>query len=253
VDFELGVFAVAGRRELEERTAGPFGGDQCIDTSVLAAKAQPRPALADVDGDQRSLAELTRSGSSSRTLLGGEGASNGYHGRNLRAPGGLVWMGPAIVHLEPRFKSRPLVEEATLTIGQLAAAVGLNASAVRYYERRGVMPVPERTSGQRRYRAEAISRLRTIQAAQQVGLSLSEITQLLAGADNGESAEVLRELAERRLPDVEALIERAQAMKGWLELAAECRCASLDICDLFASDGLSHAGRAVRVSLPGTR
>ena len=146
----------------------------------------------------------------------------------------------------------PLVEDATLTIGQLAAAVGLNASAVRYYERRGVMPVPERTSGQRRYRPDAIDRLRTIQAAQQVGLSLTEITQLLAGADNGESAKVLRELAERRLPDVEALIERAQAMKGWLELAAECRCTSLDICDLFASHGPSHAGRAVRASLAGT-
>jgi MerR family transcriptional regulator, redox-sensitive transcriptional activator SoxR len=138
------------------------------------------------------------------------------------------------------------VEEATLTIGQLATEVGLNASAVRYYERRGVMPVPERTSGQRRYRSDAIARLRTIQAAQQVGLSLTEITQLLAGADNGESAEVLRQLAERRLPDVEALIERAQAMKGWLELAAECRCASLDICDLFAADGPSPAGRAER-------
>jgi MerR family transcriptional regulator, redox-sensitive transcriptional activator SoxR len=138
------------------------------------------------------------------------------------------------------------VEEATLTIGQLAAAVGLNASAVRYYERRGVMPVPERTSGQRRYRPDAVARLRTIQAAQQVGLSLREITQLLAGADNGESAEVLRELAERRLPDVEALIERAQTMKGWLELAAECRCASLDICDLFAADDPARVERLVR-------
>jgi MerR family transcriptional regulator, redox-sensitive transcriptional activator SoxR len=133
------------------------------------------------------------------------------------------------------------VNEASLTIGQVAAAVGLNASAVRYYERRGVMPEPERSSGQRRYRPDAIARLRTIRAAQQVGLSLTEITQLLAGADNGESAEVLRQLAERRLPDVEALIERAQAMKGWLELAAECRCASLDICDLFAVDQPSHA------------
>jgi MerR family redox-sensitive transcriptional activator SoxR len=138
------------------------------------------------------------------------------------------------------------VEEATLTIGQVAAAVGLNASAVRFYERRGVMPLPERASGQRRYRLEAIARLRTIRAAQQVGLSLTEISQLLAGADNGESAEVLRELAERRLPEVEALIERAQVMKGWLELAAECRCASLDICDLFASADPSRVVRPVR-------
>ena len=136
-----------------------------------------------------------------------------------------------------------------LTIGQVATAVGLNASAVRYYERRGVMPQPERVSGQRRYRADAIARLRTIRAAQQAGLSLAEITQLLAGAEDGESAEVLRQLAVRRLPDVEALIERAQAMKAWLELAAECRCASLDICDLFAADDPVSARRAVRAVL----
>jgi MerR family transcriptional regulator, redox-sensitive transcriptional activator SoxR len=136
-----------------------------------------------------------------------------------------------------------------LTIGRVAAAVGLNASAVRYYERRGVMPQPERVSGQRRYRADAIARLRTIRAAQQAGLSLAEITQLLAGAEDGESAEVLRQLAVRRLPDVEALIEGAQAMKAWLELAAECRCASLDICDLFAADDPASARHAVRAAL----
>ncbi|MGH3091666.1 MAG: MerR family transcriptional regulator, partial [Gaiellaceae bacterium] len=117
-----------------------------------------------------------------------------------------------------------------LTIGKLAAAASVNASAVRYYERRGLMPEPNRISGQRRYGPDAIARLRTIRAAQHAGLSLEEIARLLAGADDGESAEALRELAERKLPDVKALIERAQTMKGWLELAAECRCASLDIC-----------------------
>jgi MerR family transcriptional regulator, redox-sensitive transcriptional activator SoxR len=142
------------------------------------------------------------------------------------------------------------MQNATFTIGQVAAAVGVNTSAVRYYERRGVMPQPERASGQRRYRADAIARLRTIRAAQQVGLSLTEITQLLAGADNGQSAAVLRELAERRLPDVEALIERAQKMKGWLELAAECRCASLEVCDLFAADDLRPARRHVSSARP---
>jgi MerR family transcriptional regulator, redox-sensitive transcriptional activator SoxR len=136
------------------------------------------------------------------------------------------------------------VDKATLTIGQVAAAVGLNASAVRYYERRGVMPKPVRSGGQRRYGRDAIARLRTIRAAQQAGLSLTEIRQLLAGADDGESAEVLRELAERKLPDVEALIERALAMKTWLELAAECCCASLDICDLFVSDDPSRAAQS---------
>ncbi len=142
---------------------------------------------------------------------------------------------------------------ATLTIGEVAAAVGVNASAVRYYERRGVMPLPERASGQRRYGPDAIARLRTIRVAQQVGLSLAEITQLLAGARDGKSVEVLRQLAERKLPDVEALIKRAQAMKEWLELAADCRCASLDVCDLFATDDPSNlaAAETVRVEREG--
>ena len=145
------------------------------------------------------------------------------------------------------------MDEQSLTIGELAAAVGLSASAIRYYERYGVMPEPDRTSGQRRYGPGAIARLRTIQAAQQAGLSLAEIAQLLTGAEDGEGAEVLRELAERRLPDIEALIERAQAMKVWLELAAECRCASLDLCDLFASDDPSHSANVAAPGSPSRR
>jgi DNA-binding transcriptional MerR regulator len=141
------------------------------------------------------------------------------------------------------------VEEATLTIGKLAAAGGVNASAVRYYERRGLMPQPERVSGQRRYGRDDIARLRTIRAAQHAGLSLDEVAQLLSGAEDGAAAEALRDLAERRLPDVEALIKRAEAMKRWFELAAECRCGSLDVCDLFADD----APRAPRATVAGTR
>ena len=121
-----------------------------------------------------------------------------------------------------------------MTIGDVASAAGLNASAVRYYERVGVLPAPERVSGQRRYGPETVHRLRTVQAGQQAGFSLDEIKQLLRGAEGGRAAEELRKLAERKLPDVDALIERAQAMKQWLELAAECRCGSLDVCSLFA-------------------
>ena len=119
------------------------------------------------------------------------------------------------------------------SIGEVAEAVGLNASAVRYYERVGLLPVPERVGGQRRYGSETVNRLRTIRAGQQAGFSLQEVGQLLRGADDGNAAEELRLLAERKLPDVDALIERAQAMKQWLELATECRCGSLDVCQLF--------------------
>lgn len=131
------------------------------------------------------------------------------------------------------------MEEPTLTIGELGAAAGVNASAVRYYERRGLMPEPERVGGQRRYGAAAVARLRTIRAAQQVGLSLHEVAQVLAATENGKDTAALRDLAERKLREIETLIERAEAIKRWLELAVECRCASLDACDLFAPDDLA--------------
>jgi MerR family redox-sensitive transcriptional activator SoxR len=144
-----------------------------------------------------------------------------------------MWL-VATFDLEPDFKSRDEME-ATLSVGQAAAAAGINASAIRYYERIGVLAPAERVSGQRRYTPETVDRLRTIQAAQQAGFSLDEITQLLRGAEDGRAAEELRVLAERKLPDIEALIDRAERMKRWLELATQCECGSLDVCQLFAS------------------
>lgn len=133
-------------------------------------------------------------------------------------------------------------QEELLTIGELAGRAGLNTSALRYYERVGLVEPAERVSGQRRYDASALDRLRTIGAAKQAGFSLDEVRRLLAGADDGRAAEELRELAERKLPEVEALIARVERMRGWLELARECRCGSLDVCDLFAEVPGAEAG-----------
>lgn len=138
-----------------------------------------------------------------------------------------------------------------MTIGEVAEAVGLNTSAVRYYERVGILPEAERVSGQRRYGPETVDRLRTVQAGQQAGFSLEEIKQLLRGAEDGHAAEELRQLAERKLPDVDALIERAQAMKEWLELAAECRCGSLDVCTLFTEPAVDTPRIEVIRAAPG--
>jgi MerR family redox-sensitive transcriptional activator SoxR len=129
------------------------------------------------------------------------------------------------------------MNDAAMTIGELAAAVGINTSAIRYYERTGVLPTAERVGGRRRYGPQTADRLRTIHAAQQAGFSLDEIKQLLRGADDGRAAEELRVLAEHKLPEIDALIERAELMRGWLELARECRCGSLDVCALFSAEG----------------
>src|SRR4029077_15225845 len=144
-------------------------------------------------------------------------------------------MGAASVGPEPGLRSREGAEmEATLPIGEVARRAGLNASAIRFYEKQGLLPEPERLGGRRRYGEEAVGRLGTIEVAKQAGFSLAEIGVLLESVDRGEPAhEQLQALAARKLPEIEALIERAEAMRGWLTVASDCGCESLDACALF--------------------
>lgn len=126
---------------------------------------------------------------------------------------------------------------SVLTIGEVAARAGLRTSAIRYYERIGLLPEPERSSGRRQYGADVLDRLAVIATARRAGLSLDDVRDLLDGVDAGEPAgERLQRLARRKLPEVEALIARAEAVRGWLLAAAECRCPTLDDCPLFEHD-----------------
>lgn len=125
--------------------------------------------------------------------------------------------------------------EETLSIGEVADRAGISVSAIRFYERRRLLPEPERVGGQRRYTASAVERLGIIASAKRAGFSLGEVGALLASIDAGAPAhEQLRALATRRLPEVDAQIERAQAMRSWLTAASSCRCQTLDACALFA-------------------
>ena len=118
-------------------------------------------------------------------------------------------------------------DEKTFEIGEVARRSGLRPSAIRYYESIGLLPEPERVGGRRRYTPEVLRTLSVIGTAQRAGLSLDEAGALLS------DSEKLREIAERKLPEVEALIERARLVQGWLEAAAGCRCPTLEECPLF--------------------
>jgi MerR family transcriptional regulator, redox-sensitive transcriptional activator SoxR len=144
------------------------------------------------------------------------------------------------------------VDEATLTIGQVAREAGLKTSAIRYYESVGLLPEPRRESGQRRYGDETLRRLRVIDVAKRAGFSLDEARVLLATGNGGPPAHAqLRDLAERKLPEVDELISRAQAMREWLLTASDCNCETLDVCGLF--DAGQSPAPAVRVTRVGTR
>ena len=73
-----------------------------------------------------------------------------------------------------------------LTVGQLAARVGVRADTIRYYERSGLLPEPNRTDGDhRRYGPADLDRMLFIRGAQRLGLRLAEIKVLLAVRDTG--------------------------------------------------------------------
>jgi MerR family transcriptional regulator, redox-sensitive transcriptional activator SoxR len=127
-----------------------------------------------------------------------------------------------------------LSSQELLGIGDVVRSTGKTASAIRYYEEIGLIAPPERISGRRRYRAEIVRELAIIDTAQRAGLSLEEIRLLLdASPHDRRSTELLREVAERKLPQLNEAIARAQAVRGWLEDAALCHCPTLDDCPLF--------------------
>jgi MerR family redox-sensitive transcriptional activator SoxR len=132
-----------------------------------------------------------------------------------------------------------------LTIGEVARRAGVKATTLRYYESLGVLPEPERVSGQRRYTVDVLRRLEIIDVAQRAGCSLEEIRDLL-GAAGEPVSQRLRALAERKLPESEALIERARAVHRWLEAASACDCETFDVCALFDDRALGPRDRERR-------
>jgi MerR family transcriptional regulator, redox-sensitive transcriptional activator SoxR len=129
------------------------------------------------------------------------------------------------------------MDDGTLTIGQVAKRAGLNLSAIRDYEAKGLLPEAPRVSGQRRYGEDTLARLGVIDVAKRAGFSLDDIRILLTADDAGEPAhERLQELARRKVPEVDELIARAERVRGWLQTATDCGCNTLDVCALFAQD-----------------
>lgn len=137
-------------------------------------------------------------------------------------------------------------------IGEVARRAGVRPSTLRYYERIGVLPSPERSNGRRLYDGEVLrevlDRLAVVGVAQQAGFAISEIRTLLDGfSEDTPPSERWRVLAREKLPEVEAQIERARGMKRFLERGLECECLRIEDCDLLlAENDLPREGRGLR-------
>jgi len=109
------------------------------------------------------------------------------------------------------------MSSSALTIGQFAQLVGLNPKTIRYYEEIGLLPQPPRNEvGYRLYFDEDLPRLRFIQRAKMLGLSLAEIKQLVDYADQGccgPLQEHLLALVEEKLAEVDRRLAELAAFQ----------------------------------------
>ena len=90
----------------------------------------------------------------------------------------------------------------TLTIGAFAKAAGVNVETIRFYQRKGLLPEPDKPYGSiRRYGETDVTRVRFVKSAQRLGFSLDEIAELLR-LEDGTHCEEASSLAEHKLKDV---------------------------------------------------
>jgi MerR family mercuric resistance operon transcriptional regulator len=122
-----------------------------------------------------------------------------------------------------------------LTIGTLAAQAGVGVETVRFYQRKGLLAVPARAGGIRRYSTADVDRIQFIKRAQAAGFTLSEIAELIA-LDAGQDRARARELAGSRIAALDEKIEELkQARASLARLAHECSEGGQGPCPIIAS------------------
>lgn len=119
-----------------------------------------------------------------------------------------------------------------LTVSQVARQVGLRPSAIRYYERIGVLTPAQRVSGQRRYDVSALHRLAVIQRARQTGFTLPEIRELFFGFREATPASKRwKRLSQHKLAELDSQLEHIRSMQRLLrKLMQRCHCQTLEEC-----------------------
>jgi|Deesub1362A_J573_1020465.scaffolds.fasta_scaffold12066_2 Hg(II)-responsive transcriptional regulator len=115
--------------------------------------------------------------------------------------------------------------ERQFTIGQLAKAAGVGVETVRYYQRRGLIPLPPRPGGAyRRYSLQDLHRIRFIKRAQALGFSLAEIAELLSlQNDPGQTCAAVRQRAQAKIREIDRKIRHLFEIRTALaDLAGQC-------------------------------
>ena len=124
------------------------------------------------------------------------------------------------------------------SIGEVAARSGVAPSALRFYEREGLIDSTRTDGNQRRYDRAVLRRIAFIQAGRAAGVTLAEIHASLAGLPRSRtpSRRDWERLSNRWRDDLDARIETLQALRNRLTTCIGCGCLSIDKCDLLNPD-----------------
>jgi len=126
-------------------------------------------------------------------------------------------------------------EDGFVPIGELARRTGVATSALRYYERIGLLYPARRAGGRRHYTASSAERVALIRLCQTAGFTLAEIGRLLAWFPRSWGRRGWGHLAERKIAELDARIEDAQRAKKLIKHALECPHRDLLTCPRFRS------------------
>lgn len=118
---------------------------------------------------------------------------------------------------------------AGISIGEAARSLGVAPSALRFYERHGLVSPGERRQGQRVYDSAMVERLKTILQAKAMGFTLKEIKALNAGGRRGFPAR-LRRLAKVKTPQVQGMVRQGVRLLQLFKGALDCACEDLKRC-----------------------
>lgn len=131
-----------------------------------------------------------------------------------------------------------------LTVGELAQRAGVATSALRYYERRGLITSTRTSGNQRRYERSTLRTVSVIRAAQEVGLSLDEIGSALASLPGGRTPTKAdwSKMARGWRTEIDRRIEELEALRDDLGDCIGCGCLSLRSCALFNPDDRARSG-----------
>lgn len=125
-----------------------------------------------------------------------------------------------------------------LSIGQVAAKTGLNASAIRYYEMMGIVPKPYRLNGRRVFDEKWLNNLGFTMLALDAGFRIAEIQQMMAEPPDTPPSTLFKTMADDKIAELDAQIKHIEQMKKLLNMVSSCGCESVEYCGELALNKL---------------